>query len=108
MNESVKAVLDNYNGFKEECKRITSLLVKNPRDSYDRYLLDTFYPKKVMESEYYEDEHGMTRLKILGPIIKIHGLLDEYGCRRSADFPVELFDMTDEEIISWRKENLGY
>ena len=95
MNESVKAVLDNYEGFRQGCVRITELLRKDPTDSYDTYILDEFYPIKYL---YKYDYEGYT----------IVGLHNEYECGWSAEFPASLLDMTDEEIISWRKENLGY
>ena len=109
MKDSVKSVLDNYEGFRQECVRITTLLRKNPNNSYDKYILDTFYPYKHYDYKYIK-ENGRTHVDWKNPIITdmIKGLHDESECSWAASFPVELFDMTDDEIISWRKKNLGY
>lgn len=89
MNESVKAVLDNFGKFSEECHRVSKLLMKNPKDDMDKYNLWEFYPT----------QNGYT----------IYGTHNEPGWASwSASFPSELLGMTDEEIVSWRKENLGY
>ena len=109
MKDSVKSVLDKYKDFTEECVRITRLLRKNPNDSYDKYILDTFYPKERYKYKEYV-KRGRVYTDYDNPILvsEIQGLHKEYGCSWSASFPIELFDMTDDEIISWRKKNLGY
>ncbi len=89
MKDSLRAVLDNFSDFQNECCKVSRLLRKNPKDDMDKYNLWEFYPT----------QNGYT----------IYGTHNEPGWASwSASFPSSLLDMTDDEIISWRKENLGY